>query len=71
MLQMIQFLWNTLDVARIIRLDAIAFLWKEIGTNCLHLPQTHAAVKLMRRVLDLVVPGTILLTETNVPLRKT
>ena len=35
---------------RIIRLDAIAYLWKEIGTNCIHLPQTHAAVKLMRYV---------------------
>ncbi len=53
--------------ARIIRLDAIAFLWKEIGTDCIHLPQTHAAVKLMRRVLDVVVPGTLVLTETNVP----
>ncbi|MEM9586324.1 MAG: sugar phosphorylase [Planctomycetota bacterium] len=53
--------------ARIIRLDAIAFLWKELGTTCLHLPQTHAAVKLMRRVLDLAVPGTLVLTETNVP----
>lgn len=53
--------------ARIIRLDAIAFLWKEIGTSCLHLPQTHAAVKLMRHVLDQTIPGTIVLTETNVP----
>lgn len=53
--------------ARIIRLDAIAFLWKEIGTSCLHLPQTHAAVRLMRHVLDVAAPGTIVLTETNVP----
>ena len=53
--------------ARIIRLDAIAFLWKEVGTSCIHLPQTHAAVKLMRHVLDQVVPGTLVLTETNVP----
>lgn len=53
--------------ARIIRLDAIAFLWKEVGTDCLHLPQTHAAVRLMRRVLDQIVPGTLVLTETNVP----
>ncbi len=53
--------------ARIIRLDAIAFLWKEVGTNCIHLPQTHAAVRLMRRVLDQVAPGTLVLTETNVP----
>jgi glycosidase len=53
--------------ARIIRLDAIAFLWKEVGTDCLHRPQTHAAVRLMRRVLDQAVPGTLVLTETNVP----
>ncbi len=53
--------------ASIIRLDAVAFLWKEPGTPCIHLPQTHLLIKLMRQVLDLVVPGTILLTETNVP----
>mgnify|MGYP003662850718 CR=1 FL=1 len=53
--------------ARIIRLDAIAYLWKEVGTDCIHLPQTHAAVKLMRRVLDKAAPGTLVLTETNVP----
>lgn len=53
--------------ARIIRLDAIAFLWKQVGTSCIHLPQTHAAVRLMRRVMDQVVPGTLILTETNVP----
>ena len=56
--------------SRIIRLDAIAFLWKQIGTDCIHLPQTHAAVKLMRHVLDQVVPGTLVLTETNVPHRE-
>ncbi|XZE51569.1 sugar phosphorylase [Planctomycetaceae bacterium SH139] len=53
--------------ARIIRLDAIAFLWKEPGTSCLHARQTHAIVKLLRRIVDLAVPGTLLLTETNVP----
>lgn len=53
--------------ARIIRLDAIAFLWKEIGTSCLHLPQTHEVVKLMREVLELTFPRTLVLTETNVP----
>lgn len=53
--------------ARIIRLDAIAYLWKQPGTSCIHLPQTHAAVRLMRRVLDKTLPGTIVLTETNVP----
>lgn len=53
--------------SRITRLDAIAFLWKEEGTNCLHLPQTHEVVKLMRDIVEAVCPGAILLTETNVP----
>lgn len=53
--------------ARFIRLDAIAFLWKEIGTRCLHLPQTHAVIQLMRAVLDEVAPHVLLITETNVP----
>ncbi|MDK2779341.1 MAG: sugar phosphorylase [Pseudomonadota bacterium] len=53
--------------ARFIRLDAIAYLWKQLGTNCIHLPQTHEVVKLMRDVLDFCAPRTILLTETNVP----
>ena len=53
--------------ATILRLDAIAYLWKAIGTNCIHLPQTHDMVKLFRAVLDLVAPDVIILTETNVP----
>ena len=55
--------------ARFVRLDAIAYLWKEIGTSCIHLPQTHRAVQLMRAVLDEVAPGVMLITETNVPHR--
>lgn len=53
--------------ARAIRLDAVAFLWKEIGTSCIHLPQTHEVIKLFRTLVDLLEPGAILLTETNVP----
>ncbi len=53
--------------ARVIRLDAIGFLWKQSGTTCMHLPETHAVVKLMRDLVDDLAPGTILLTETNVP----
>jgi len=52
---------------RIIRLDAIGFLWKEIGTSCMHHPKTHAMVKLFRLVLAETAPGVILITETNVP----
>ncbi|MEM1305141.1 MAG: alpha-amylase family glycosyl hydrolase, partial [Planctomycetota bacterium] len=53
--------------ARIIRLDAVAFLWKRIGTSCMHLPETHEAVKLCRDVLQAASPRTLVLTETNVP----
>ena len=53
--------------ATLIRLDAIAYLWKEIGTNCIHLSQTHDVVKLFRRILDMVASDVMLVTETNVP----
>ena len=53
--------------ASAVRLDAIGFLWKESGTTCLHLPQTHAVVRLWRALVDLAAPGALLLTETNVP----
>jgi glycosidase len=53
--------------AQFIRLDAIAYLWKEIGTACIHLPQTHAVVRLLRAVLNEVAPHVRLVTETNVP----
>jgi len=53
--------------ATILRQDAIAYLWKEIGTECIHLPQTHAVVKLFRAILDLVAPDVMIITETNVP----
>ena len=53
-----------------IRLDAIGFLWKESGTSCLHLPQTHAVIKVWRALVDHVAAGARLLTETNVPHRE-
>ena len=53
--------------AQLIRLDAIAYLWKELGTSCIHLPQTHHIIRLFRAVLDVVAPHVILITETNVP----
>ncbi len=52
---------------RIIRLDAVAFLWKRLGTSCLHLPETHTVVRLLRAIVDEIAPGTLLITETNVP----
>ena len=53
--------------AQLIRLDAIAYLWKEIGTSCIHLPQTHRIIQLFRAVLDVLAPQVLLITETNVP----
>ena len=53
--------------ATILRLDAIAYLWKEIGTNCIHLRQVHDMVKLFRSILDVVAPDVVIITETNVP----
>jgi len=56
--------------ARFIRLDAVAFLWKQLGTNCLHLKQTHEAVKLLRDVINYVAPEVVMITETNVPVKE-
>jgi sucrose phosphorylase len=53
--------------AQIIRLDAIAYLFKRIGTPCIHLPETHELVKLLRDILEMLAPGVLLLSETNVP----
>jgi glycosidase len=50
-----------------IRLDAIAYLWKEIGTTCIHLKQTHQLVQFFRKILDVVAPDVLVITETNVP----
>ncbi|HYO89197.1 MAG TPA: sugar phosphorylase [Candidatus Limnocylindrales bacterium] len=53
--------------AALIRLDAIAFLWKAIGTTCIHLPETHTVNKILRDMLDLTAPSVLMITETNVP----
>lgn len=53
--------------ARFIRLDAIGFLWKELGTTCMHHPKTHEIIKSYRAILDEYMPGTLIITETNVP----
>lgn len=53
--------------ARFIRLDAVAFLWKEVGTECIHHPKTHAIIKLIRSIFDQYCPQVKLISETNVP----
>lgn len=52
---------------RTLRLDAVAFVWKEIGTNCIHLRQTHEIIRLMRLLADFHPEPLVLITETNVP----
>jgi glycosidase len=53
--------------AKTLRLDAVGFMWKEVGTSCIHHEKTHELICLMRDVLDLVAPQVLILTETNVP----
>ena len=47
----------------VIRLDAVPYIWKELGTNCRNLPQVHTLVRMMHIVCDIVCPGTLLLGE--------
>lgn len=55
---------------RVFRLDAIAFLWKETGTSCINLPQTHEIVRLLRTLIEHHTPDAIIITETNIPVRE-
>ncbi|MGB3494117.1 MAG: sugar phosphorylase [Elainellaceae cyanobacterium] len=56
--------------AKYVRLDAIGYLWKELGTPCIHLPQTHTLIRLLRELLQMVNPDIAIITETNVPNRE-
>lgn len=53
--------------AEFIRLDAVTFIWKEIGTDCINLPRTHRIIQSIRTIFDLVAPKVAVITETNVP----
>lgn len=61
------FLFYINEGLSVIRLDAVAFIWKRIGTTCIHLPETHEIVKLFRTIVDHYAPKTTIITETNVP----
>ena len=50
-----------------IRLDAVGYLWKELGTRCVNLPQTHEMVRLLRTIAEYVAPYAILVAEVNFP----
>lgn len=55
---------------RVFRLDAVAFLWKEDASSCVHLAQTHELIKLLRTLIEHHSPDAIIITETNVPNRE-
>ncbi|OEF23231.1 alpha-amylase [Vibrio rumoiensis 1S-45] len=52
---------------KIFRLDAVAFLWKQIGTSCINLEQTHEAIRLLRSLIEQAEPQAVIITETNIP----
>ncbi|OGK11948.1 hypothetical protein A2954_04785 [Candidatus Roizmanbacteria bacterium RIFCSPLOWO2_01_FULL_37_12] len=66
LLEIIKVLLNLLvRGVRIFRLDAISSIWKELGTTCRNLPQTHTIIKLIRQILDELCPSALLVTEVN------
>lgn len=58
---------NMLNLANqgvdIIRIDAVPYIWKELGTSCRNLPQVHTIVRMMRMICEIVCPGVLLLGE--------
>ena len=47
----------------VIRIDAVPYIWKQLGTNCINLPQVHNIVRMMRMICEIVCPGVLLLGE--------
>lgn len=62
-----EMIYNMLYLANqgvdIVRLDAVPYIWKQLGTNCRNLPQVHTIVRIMRMICEIVCPGVILLGE--------
>ena len=56
--------------AKYIRLDAVGYLWKKMDTPCIHLNETHAMIRLLREILQMLDADVALITETNVPNRE-
>ena len=60
---MYNFLYLANQGIDVIRLDAVPYIWKQLGTNCRNLPQVHAIVRMMRMIAEVVCPGIVLLGE--------
>ncbi|HID38861.1 MAG TPA: sugar phosphorylase [Calditrichaeota bacterium] len=61
---LLTYVWRGADI---IRLDAVTYLWEELGTTCVHLEQSHTIIRLFRDILNAVAPHVAIITETNVP----
>ncbi|WP_448249419.1 sugar phosphorylase [Thalassotalea agariperforans] len=51
----------------IFRLDAVAFLWKIVGSPSINLPQTHEVIRLLRTLIEHAQQDAVIITETNIP----
>ncbi len=62
-----EMIYNMLNLVNkgidIIRIDAVPYIWKQLGTNCRNLPQVHNIVRIMRIITEIVCPGVLLLGE--------
>lgn len=47
----------------IIRIDAVPYIWKELGTTCRNLDKVHTIVRMLRLITEIVCPGVLLLGE--------
>ena len=68
LVELVKIIRNHLDHGvSVFRLDAVAFVWKEIGTSCINLRETHELVRLFRTLIEHVKPDAVIITETNIP----
>ena len=55
---------------KIFRMDAVAFIWKKMRSNCINLDETHEIIRLLRLLIEHASPDAIIITETNIPNRE-
>lgn len=71
LLEFVGIIRHYLDMGvQIFRLDAVAFLWKKVGTPCINLYETHELIRLLRTLIEYAHPDAIIITETNIPNRE-
>lgn len=62
-----EMIYNMLNLTNkgidVIRIDAVPYIWKQLGTSCRNLPQVHTIVRMMRMICEIVCPGVLLLGE--------